>query len=274
VLDHNTGEATPDSGPRAGSESASFLGLAMPALGLGYYRLRATRVAEAAVPADRLDVPRTIDGLGVRVTSLVTHHAGVTLVQSLTDNIAVGTTLKLVRGVAASEFVVPGAGDDLLDAAEDLVGAAGNQFDADIGVLATFGTLRAGVTARNVREAEFDVPGGAEALRLKRQVRGGVALTLAAGVVASVDVDLTKNPGPTGEVRHLAAGAEARVARRAFVRGGFRFNTLGDQPHGRTPVGTAGATYAVFDSMLVDGAAAFGSDRAARGWGVGVRVIF
>jgi hypothetical protein len=154
------------------------------------------------------------------------------------------------------------------------VGSAGNQFDADIGVLATFGTLRLGLTARNVREPQFDVPGGGEQLQLKRQVRGGLAMTLATGVIASLDVDVTKNPGTTGEVRNLAAGAEARIARRAFVRGGFRVNTLGDQPMGRTPLGTAGGSYAVFASMLVDGVVTFGSDRAARGWGVGARVIF
>ena len=273
VLDYNGAKATPESTIRAGSESAAFLGVAMPAFGLSYYRLRATNVIETAVPVDRLDVPRTIDGLGVRVSSLITHHGGITLVQSLTDNIAVGTTLKLVRGVAASGFVPPADSDELLDAAENLVGSAENEFDADIGVLATYGTLRLGLTARNVGEPEFDVPGG-DPLRLDRQVRIGAALTLAANLLAALDVDLTKNPGTTGEMRNLAAGAEARIARRAFVRGGFRFNTLGDQPDGRTPVGTAGASYAVFGSMLVEGAITFGSDSAARGWGVGARVVF
>lgn len=274
TLDYTGAKATPESTVRAGSESATFLGIAMPALGLGYYRLRATSVTETAVPADRLDVPRTIDGLGIRVSSLITHHAGVTLVQSLTDHIAVGTTLKLVRGVAASGFVAPGDNTELLDRAENLVGSAGNQFDADIGVLASYGTVRFGLTARNVREPRFEVPGGSEGLQLDRQVRAGASITLAANLLAALDVDLTRNPGATGEVRNLAAGAEGRLGRRVFVRGGFRFNTLGDQPDGRTPVGTAGGSYAVFASLLVDGAVTFGSDRAARGWGVGGRVIF
>lgn len=274
VLDYNGAKATPESSIRAGSESATFLGIAMPALGLGYYRLRTTNVAESAVPPDRLDVPRSIDGLGIRVSSLVTHHAGVTLVQSLTDHIAVGTTLKLVRGVAAAGFVAPADSDDLLDAAESLVGSAGNEFDADIGVLATFGTVRLGLTARNVREPEFEIPGGEEGLQLERQVRAGASVTLADNLLAAIDVDLTKNRATTGEIRNLAAGAETRIGRRAFVRGGFRFNTLGDHPDGRTPVGTAGGSYAVLASMLVDGAVTFGGDRASRGWGIGARVIF
>ena len=274
VFDYGAAEATPDRLTRAGSQSATFLGFGVPALGAGYYRLRATTVGPAAVPADRLDAPRNLDGQGVRIASLVTHHTGVTLVQSLTDNLAVGTTLKYVRGIAASRFVEPAAADDLLEIAEEMDGAGSDKFDADIGAIVTFGTLRLGVTARNVVENEFETEGGEDAIRLERQVRAGMALTLATGFVVAVDVDLMEVPGLTGEVRNFAAGAEARVLRRAVVRGGFRINTLDDQPEGRTPVGTAGGSFLVLSSLYVDGQVTFGGDSAGLGWGVAGRFIF
>ena len=83
-------------GSTAGSQSATLAALAFPAVGLSYYRLRATRV--------RPDGNSLVDGASV--SSLVTHHAGVTLVQSLTNSIAVATTLKFVRGIAASGVVL------------------------------------------------------------------------------------------------------------------------------------------------------------------------
>jgi hypothetical protein len=183
VMDYGLAEATPGNPLRAGSQSGSFLGLGVPALGVGYYRLRATTVAPSAVPADRLDAPRDLEGQGVRVASLVTHHVGVTLVQSLTDHIVVGTTLKYVHGNAASGFAALRPADELLEQAEELEGADGDQFDADIGAIATYGTLRVGFTVRNVAEASFDTPGKLDTLRLDRQYRAGMALTLATGFI-------------------------------------------------------------------------------------------
>jgi len=274
VMDYGLAEATPGNRLRAGSQSGSFLGLGVPALGIGYYRLRATTVAPSPVPADRLDAPRDLEGQGVRVASLVTHHVGVTLVQSLTDHIVVGTTLKYVHGNAASGFAALRPADELLEAAEELEGADGDQFDADIGAIATYGTLRVGFTVRNVAEAEFDTPGKLDTLRLDRQYRAGMALTLATGFIVSADMDLSETPGLTGDVRNFAFGGEARLARRVVVRGGFRFNTLDDQPDGRTPVGTAGGSFLVLSSLFVDGQATFGSDDAARGWGIAGRFVF
>jgi hypothetical protein len=261
ALDRNSVAATPDTGLQAGSQSATFVALGVPALGLTYYRLRATNVA-------------SLDGRSSLVTSLITHHAGVTLVQSLTDNISVGTTLKLVRGIAAAGFVGPAPDGDLLDQAEDLVGSARNQFDADLGVFARVGTLRAGLAVRNVREPEFKLPSNEATLQLARQVRGGVALTIATGVLVSADFDFVKVPGTIGLVRNFAAGGEAQLTRRGLVRGGFRFNTVEDQSGGRAPVGTAGGSYAALSSVFIDGHVTFGGDHSDRGWGVAARVIF
>src|SRR5687767_6658014 len=107
VLDVGNRRAIPEGDRRGVKESSYFLGLTTPALGLGYYRLSTA----SAVP-DPLLVPigetvssRNVTGAPfVRVDRLVTHHAGITLVQSIVPSVAVGSTLKLVRGIASSQI--------------------------------------------------------------------------------------------------------------------------------------------------------------------------
>jgi len=261
LLDYSTAKAEPDDPERAGSRSGSTVAFGLPALGLSYYRLRMTTLTE---------VPDDDDT--VRLQTLITHHTGATLVQSITDHIAVGATLKLVRGIAATGLAPAADRDDLLDEASDLVGSASNKFDADIGVIATTGHLRAGLTVRNVVENDFEGPGGP--IELKRLFRAGVALTLAEGVLVAADFDLDRVPGTVGEERNIAVGAEARLLQRLYLRSGFRVNTLGDEPAGARPVVSVGGSYAVFGSMIVDGQATLGSESGDRGWGVGARVVF
>ena len=261
LLDYSTAQAEPDDPARAGSRSGSTIAFALPPLGVSYYRLRLTTLR--ALPDDEDDV---------RLQTLITHHTGVTLVQSLTDHIAVGSTLKLVRGIAATGLAPAGDRDHLLDEANDLVGAASNKFDADIGVIASSGNLRAGFTVRNVVENEFEGPGGT--IELKRQFRAGLALTVAQGVIVAADFDLDRVPGTVGDERNIAIGAEGRLLPRLFARAGFRVNTIGDDPPGARPVFSVGGSYGVFGSMFVDGQATFGSESGDRGWGVAARVVF
>jgi hypothetical protein len=273
VLNHVEAKAHDQDLFGSGSQSATFLSVAMPALGLTYYRLRSTQAVDLSGPG-QLDSPPILGGPATAVASLVTHHTGVTLVQSLTGYLAVGTTLKLVRGIAARGFVASGDREEILDDAGDLIGRAETKFDADIGVMATVAQWKFGVTARNVAEHEFDVAGDGVPLVLHRQIRAGASVVAATGLTVSADMDLQSVPGTTGEVRNFAAGAEARVTRSAWVRGGFRFNTKDDQPAGHAPVGTVGGSYAVWGSLLVEGHAAWGGEAADRGWGLGARVVF
>ncbi len=266
VLDRTSGKSTEDFS--GGTRSATLFALGTPPLGLSYYRLRMTSVAPAASAA--------VVGVGPasEVTTLVTHHTGVTLVQSLSDNISVGSTLKLVRGIATST-VVPGAVvDDLLDQANDLVGEASNKFDADIGVSAVAGNLRAGLTLRNATSPRFDAAGGGDPVRLERQARASVSLASPLGFLVAVDADLNAARGPLGRVRELAAGTEVHLLPRAYVRAGLRINALGDEPGGHAPGVSVGASYAALSSLWIDGQATLGSEAAGRGWGVAARVGF
>jgi hypothetical protein len=91
----------------------------------------------------------------------------------------------------------------------------------------------------------------------------------------SADVDFTKAPTSLGEWRDAAIGAEARPARRAWVRGGIHWNTAGGEGGpGAAPVGSFGGSYAVYGSVLADGQVSLGSENGGSGWGVGLRFLF
>ena len=274
VADWNTTKATLDDDDRARSQSGILVALGMPALGVTYYRLRDTaiQIPELAAVPPALDRNSPLGAL--RLTSLVTHHFGVTLVQSIVDRVAVGGTVKLVRGFAADALVPQGDPDEILDTSDDLIGASSNKFDVDLGVMANLGTIKAGLSVRNVTEPEFETPGDVSRLRLPRQFRAGVALTPAPGWVVAIDGDLNRTPGAYGDQRNMAVGGEARVLGRAFVRSGFRFNTIGGLPGGHSPVVSVGGSYAVLSSLFVDGQVTTGSESGGKGWGISARVAY
>ena len=264
AIDTGRSQAKPSNAPNGGKQSAALVALSTPPLGVSYYRLSATRLAS---PAVQVGAPP------LAFERLTTHHAGVTLVQSITPAIAVGSTLKAVRGLASSGAVLEGERDRLLDDDPRLPEKASTRFSADVGVMARLGTTRVGVTVRNITQPDFDTAGSGT-IELKRQSRAGVAYVGMEGFVLAADIDLDRVPGSLGDARNFAGGAELQVHRRAFLRGGFRVNTLSNEPGGHTPVGTVGATVAAFGSVLIDGQATFGSGSGDRGWGVAARVVY
>jgi hypothetical protein len=264
VIDTSLGKAEPDNTPNAGRGNAQMIAFSTPPLGLSYYRLESTRLRPLATfTAD----PAT------RVNQLTTHHAGVTLVQSINQSLAVATTLKLVRGIAESGVVLGASRDDLLDSGPDLPDRASNAFDADIGVMATLGTLRAGLTVRNVTSPEFDATDGTQ-LTLDRQTRAGISYRGLQSVILAADFDLERVQGTLGDVRNFAAGAEAQVVRRVAVRTGIRLNTLSDEPGGSATAFSVGGTVATFRSLLVDAQVTMGAEAADRGWGIAARLVY
>jgi hypothetical protein len=270
VLDRTSAESTPPNGT-AGSRSGFLLALGMPALSLSYYRQRGTTVH----PVDEPSGSQNLAGTGeIRVDNLVTHHVGVTLLQSIVPGVAVGATLKLVRGLAASTLRPGGDRNDILDDAADVVGQASNKFDADLGVMASAGRLKAGLTVRNLTEPEFDAAGSPTVLRLERQARAGVAISPATGWTIDADFDLLTTTGLNGRTRDIAIGGEGRVAKRAFVRAGGRMNTADTGTLGYMPSAGFGGSFAVTGSVLVDGQVTLGGDRAPHGWGVAARFVY
>jgi hypothetical protein len=264
VIDNNLGKADPEETPYAGKQSGTLIAMTTLPLGLSYYRQSATRLSS---PAALLGAP------AVRVERLTTHHAGVTLVQSVTPSFALAATLKAVRGLAASGVVLDGNRDDLLDHSSVLPDRGTTKFSSDVGAMARFGGMRVGVTVRNITEPDFATPDGGS-LELQRQSRVGVAYVGVPGVIVAGDVDLERVRGALGEVRNVAGGAELRLTTRVLARGGVRVNTLSDQPGGRAPVVSVGGTVATIRSVLVDGQVTLGSASGDRGWGIAARLLF
>jgi hypothetical protein len=268
VLDGSVGEARVPADPRADSSRSALFAFAIPALGVSYYRLQAVQLTPgpAASPTAGLAT-----GAAARLT---THHVGVTLVQSLTDGIAVGTTLKFVHGGAGVGSVAGVSVDRMLDEADRIDTEGGNAFDADIGIMAVYGRWRAGLTVRNVAEPEFELAGGDDGLKLGRATRAGVAFQAAPAVVLAADIDVERVEIGLGERRGFAAGTEITVFPRLVARAGVNLNVAGDQPGGRAAAVSAGGSYAAWGSLLVDVQGTFGGESASRGWGLAARFVF
>jgi hypothetical protein len=264
VLDGSLGEARVPEDPRADSSRSALFAFAIPALGVSYYRLQAVQLT-----------PGPAAGLATGAAArLSTHHVGVTLVQSLTDAIAVGTTLKFVHGGAGVGSVAGVSVDRMLDEADRIDTEGGNAFDADIGIVAAYGRWRAGLTVRNVAEPEFELAGGGDGLKLGRATRAGVAFQAAPAVVLAADIDVERVETGLGERRGFAAGTEITVFPRLVARAGVNLNVAGDQPGGRAPAFSAGGSYAAWGSLLVDVQGTFGGESASRGWGLAARFVF
>lgn len=269
AIDRTSASVTPDGDPRAGSRSSFLIALGAPPVGVSYYRLRSTFLVPEPVSTAAAGDSRNLTD-AVRLQTLVTHHTGATVVQSIAPGVAIGATLKLVRGLAASTVQPSGDRDALLDDAGGLLGKGSTRFDADFGVMATAGSFKAGLTVRNVTEPGFRTADNSGRLKLERQARAGLSVAPVPGWLVAADLDLTASAGPLGDVRQFAAGTEGRVARKAFVRGGLQVNTKGD----RAPAVSLGGSYAATASLLVDAQLTTGSDRAAAGWGVAARIVF
>jgi hypothetical protein len=279
VLDRTGAEAIPDGSQRGSEKSSYFIGLAMPALGLGYYRLQAATVRQA---------PSLLTGIGglpelgltpadpvpVQVDTLVTHHGGVTLVQSLWEGVAVGTTLKLVRGLAASTRTAAATAEDALDSeAAEIFGRATNQFDLDVGIMAAGGPLKAGLTLRNLREPGFAPAGGGEDLVLERQARAGVSYAVSPTWIAAADVDLLRTRDAFGDRRDVALGTEGRLSSRIVVRAGAAFNTVGGEGPERQAF-SVGGSFAAKAAVFVDGHFTTGSETTGHQWGIAARFVY
>ena len=273
LVDRTSGSTSTEE-PAAGSRSGLLIALAAPAVGLSYYRLRTTILTPPDLATDTAQLGRNVIRPGhLRLDSLVTHHVGGTVVQSLTDGISVGATVKAVRGTALSGIVPDGNRDVLLSDGLDVLAEAHTRLDADVGLLATSGSLRVGLTVRNLSEPTFEAADASE-LKLERQARAGVALIASAGWTVAADFDLLKTSGPYGNTRDIAVGTEGRVTKRAVVRGGLKVNSLSGASPGRTPSVSLGGSYAIRASFLVDAQITGGSERSTRGWGVAGRFVY
>ena len=274
-LDATIGYSTTEVDLRRPAARTSVTGFSLttPPAGISYYRFRLTEI-----PTESAQPGREDEQGGIPLRALSAAQIGVTLVHSLRDGIHVGGTFKYIRGTLRTEFedvVTTMSPAAMLDHAGDLEGGeTEHRFDFDLGLLAVFGPTRLGVVAKNIAGIEFETPDGYELMRLPRQLRVGGAYDLdgkGVPLTLSADADLAKYDTAYGERRVVALGGEHWVVRkRVALRGGARFNTVGNE--GRAA--TAGATVAIRPGLFVDGHFVRGGEADEQGWGVAARVSF
>lgn len=210
-------------------QSGAFVGLATPPLGLSYYRTSTSTVGSGT-------------GRNGGGQSIIVHHAGATVVQSLGDKgLAVGATLGAVHGNGATAF------------------------NADAGAMVSGELGSFGVTVHNVTTPSL---GG---VRLDRGVRAGLAVNVRQDLIVALDADLLKTTSPVGEGRDAAMGVEAHPRERIWLRGGLHWNTAGDT---RAAIGSVGGGVAVYGALRADAQVSFGSQSGDRGWGMGFSYVY
>jgi hypothetical protein len=234
-----TGPDAPTFRDPAADGSSTLVAMTTPPLGVSYLRLRQTSKAGGGL-----------------TTSLITHHVGASLVQSIGERIDVATTIRFVHGEAA---------------VGDLPGKGSNTADFDLAAMVMLGRgVRAGVIVRNVLEPEFDTAALSIAVPLERQARAGVAWHGESSTVA-VDVDLLETESVLGPRRHVAIGGEQWFAnRRVAARAGFRLNTT----ENALPAGAAGVTVRLTASIFADAQVTRGASDRDRGWGISLRYAY
>jgi hypothetical protein len=269
---HAWEDALPAHDRPAWQTRSSGFAIALPVVGVSYYRLRGSDVRGAPTAAG-INV-RDDGNTAFRGRAATSTNLGVTVAQSLGDAVVVGTTLRLVRGSAAEATLAAASAREALDVAEDLDGPGQTKFDADAGAMVYLGRARVGVTVRNLVAPSWDETGLLlDTQRLARlgvswgpgPVRGRRSWTIAA------DADLTTAEAAGGERRALAVGAERWFRHgRVAVRGGARAQTIGDA----RPAATGGASLGIWSGLLLEAQVTAGAEDAERGWGVGARVTF
>jgi hypothetical protein len=253
---------------RAGVEGFA---LALPSFGFSYYRLRVSQIA-AGAPTESLLTNRQDEGALAPVHTRALSQLGVTIDQTLWDHVVVGSTLKLVRAGEGETSVDPST--DVLDQGDDLKVSQEMHGDLDAGLMMAFSHVRAGFTVRNLTTPEFG--SGNDRFELKRQMRAGIAILaksrgLVQALTVAADADLTRTASPFGDVRHLALGGEAWLAKqRVGVRGGVATNTIGER---RTTTST-GVSVKTISALYIEAARTFGSDQSVRGWSTSARITF
>ncbi len=216
--------------------------LAVPSLGVSYYRVRVTALPSTAPPAG----DRQEGGAAVPPSTFVISQFGATVGQSVGDHLVLASTLKLVR-------------------------ADNTRADLDLGAMVKFNRVRIGAVLKHLHAP--DVIADGVRVGLDRQARVGLAYAQPAGAVrvnAGLDADLTTTATAFGNARHLAGGAEAWLAQRLGIRAGVSVNTVDSA----RPAVSAGGSLAVQRGLFLDVRVTRGDDEAVRGWGLDARVTF
>ena len=193
-------------------------------------------------------------------------HMGVTVLQTLLENVVGGATVKYVRGRVQRAVVGGTTVEEALDRGSDLEGELRHDFDMDVGLLMDLQQLRFGVTWRNLFEPTLGTIAGNE-IKLKRRGRLGLAYVSSAGVILAMDFDLDTADLEGGPSQNLAFGGEARLGSKLSVRSGVRWSVKGD----KRLVTSAGTSFAIRPRMWIDTYYEYSGNDEHRGYGFALR---
>jgi hypothetical protein len=204
--------------------------------------------------------------LGLAAENLKVTQYSVTVLQGLSKQIIVGSTLKFLRGYSALGPVIGSTGGTALSNAYDYNSGSVDRFDFDIGVLVNLKKVRLGLSTKNLQEPSFPSSAGT-AITLKREVRSGISVLPTGGLTLAMDVDLDTVDLRGGLRRMIALGGEQRIGSRLALRGGVRWSVTGN----RQLVGTAGGSVALRAGAWLDLHYTQGDLDGDRGFGIAFR---
>jgi hypothetical protein len=260
-----------EGGRGAKRQTGGIIALSLPPLGLTYYRM-----GEYVAGPQEAAVTNSVGREEVRrsVQAVVTTTVGATVLQSVSDYLVVGTTLKLVRGGAASGSSGPVSDREALRRAGQVPRKEETTGDLDVGLMLSAGNIRVGAVARNLTTPAFEYDGSGRELQLDRQVRvgggWGSGWPARSRVIVGVDADVTRRRAVDGDRRDVAVGAEVWWLRqRLGVRGGVRGSTVGER---RSSV-SSGVSAGIANGIYLEAQAATGA-ADERSWSVGARITF
>lgn len=275
VGDRQTTEAVPKSDEMLQASyqsSTTITAIGTPPLGLSYYRLSSSELVSLGSNDSEVESERGQGGNSdIYVSSLVTDHVGVSLVQSLLQGVAVGATFRFVSGSAGSVKRPRARGlSEELDKSEISERRSRNVFDLDLGAMLAFGKFRTGLVIRNLGEPSFEAPDGSQ-FRLKRVMRAGVAVMPNDLLTLAVDVDLNRTVNVLGERQNVSIGVERWwLDKRIAFRSGLRANTIGSS----RLVPSVGFSVRTSSRVAIDGQITRGRDGVDQGWGIAARAQF
>lgn len=229
--------------------STRFMSLGTWPMGLNYSRTDEVSLASAQ-----------------RVDRFTTQHYGLSVLQTITEGVVVGATVKYLRGRVSSESVTASTVGASLERGRDLEADSSGALDLDLSAMYDARVFRLGATIRNLRSPEFTGATGVSR-KLERRSRVGLAVLPSAGLTLAIDFDLDTADLPTGPQRVVAAGVERQWSARVVLRGGARRNLEGT----RATVAAAGASFAMRPGTWLDAHATMGRSAEGRGFGIGLR---
>jgi F plasmid transfer operon protein TraF len=251
--DFRTGDQTGAPAPGPGQRTSKFVSLGTLPVGLsyGHFQESALTPSLSAQPLAK---------------TFSVSQVGVTLLQTVTQGLVIGSTVKYERGAVISGPVDGQTTKDALTAAADREGSTTGQFDADIGVMADLRRARVGLLVRNIREPSFGNEADG-AVTLRRQSRLGLAVLPSSGLTLAMDLDLDTVDLRDGPRRMIAFGGEQRLGRWA-VRAGTRWSLAGP----RRMVGALGGSALIRRGLWIDAHYSEGRLDADHGFGIALRM--